>query len=151
MTESNSLGSTIALALLAMTFSGCGGVYDATATGFVTLDGNPVPRGTVAFHPTSGGPAAYASILQDGSYAIRTGREKGLPTGQYQVTVTAHESTGQTESADGGPLPPGKAITPPWYRSKETSGLTFNVERGSNQINLELTTQPPAGWNPRGR
>ena len=46
-------------------------------------------------------------------------------------------------------MPPGKLITPMWYRSKESSGLTYNVESGSNEINLELKSQPPAGWNAR--
>src|SRR6476620_3489680 len=71
------------------TFMGCGGTYDATAHGIVTLDGRVVPRGVVSFHLVSGGPAAYAMIGDDGSYSIRTGRETGLPSGEYQVSVTA--------------------------------------------------------------
>src|SRR5262245_2668726 len=70
-------------------FIGCGGAYDSTAHGVVTLDGRAVPRGTVSFHPVSGGPAAYAMIEDNGSYSIRTGREEGLPSGDYEVSVTA--------------------------------------------------------------
>ena len=136
-----------AIALLLVMASGCGGAYDSTVSGAVTLDGTAVPRGTVAFHPTASGPAAYAPIQEDGTYSIHTGREVGLPSGKYQVTVTANEAPAQIVSKTGGPMPPGKAITPMWYRSKESSGLSYDVQRGANEINLELSTQPPAGWN----
>lgn len=129
--------------------AGCGGAYDATVQGVVTLDGNRVTRGTVAYAPVAGGPAAYARIDENGNYMVQTGRETGLPSGEYQVTVTSTEVA--VPSTDGGPPPPGRPITPLWYRSKDTSGLKFNVERGSNTIDLELTSQPPAGWKPRGR
>jgi len=114
----------------------------------VTLDGTAVPRGTVTFHPNAGGPAAYAPIQDDGSYTIHTGREEGLPSGEYQATVTANEPPTSQQTASGGPPPPGKLITPLWYRGKDTSGLQFTVESGSNEIDLELKSQPPAGWNP---
>jgi hypothetical protein len=143
--------SVVILPLLVLVgVAGCGGTYDSTVSGVVTLDGNVVPRGTVAYMPVAGGPAAYAPIQQDGTYVMRTGREEGLPAGEYSVTVTANEAGG-SRSADGGPQPPGKAITPPWYRTKDTSGLNYTVSTGANEINLELTSQPPAGWNPRGR
>lgn len=128
------------------TFCGCGGVYDASVAGVVTLDSNPVPRGTVTFKPSGTGPAAYGQIQSDGSYVLRTGREEGLPPGQYQVTVVANEPAPMQQTASGGPPPPGKPITPAWYKQIETSGLTFQVEPGSNDINLELSSTPPAGW-----
>lgn len=132
------------------TLLGCGGPYDASVSGDVTLDGQPLTRGTVSFTPTAGGPPAYARIDGSGSYAVRTGREVGLPAGEYSVTVVANEPPAAAQGEDGGPPPAGKPITPPWYRSAETSGLRFQVEPGSNDIDLPLTTQAPAGWDPRG-
>lgn len=138
--------AAIATVLCALTcLTGCGGTYDSAVSGSVTLDGKVVPRGTVAFHPTSGGPAAYSPIQADGSYVVRTGREEGLKSGEYQVTVSANEAPAALQSASGGPPAPGKPITPSWYRAKESSGLKFTVESGSNEINLELKSQPPAG------
>jgi hypothetical protein len=131
--------------------AGCGGVYDSSVSGTVTLDGNPVTRGTVAYNPVQSGPSAYARIDEDGSYTVRTGREEGLPAGEYQVTVIANEPPAVRQTAQGGPPPPGRPITPPWYRTKQTSGLRFTVDKGSNEINLELTSQLPPGWNPRGQ
>lgn len=145
------LPTVVAAALVASGIAGCGGPYDATLIGKVTLDGNGLPRGTVAFHPVSGGPAAYARIEEDGTYLVRTGREEGLPAGEYDVTVTANEPSAVTQTASGGPPPPGKPITPEWYRSKETSGLRYTVEQGRNEINIDLTSEPPAGWNPGRR
>ena len=131
--------------------AGCGGAYDATASGTVTLDGNIVPRGTVAFHPVAGGPAAYARIAENGGYVVRTGREEGLPPGEYFVTVAANEPPTVAQTAQGGPPPPGKPITPAWYASKDSSGLKVIVESGDNELNLELNSRPPAGWKPPTR
>jgi hypothetical protein len=126
---------------------GCGGSYNSSVTGIVTLDGKTVPRGTVSFQSKGGGPAAYAVIEENGSYYVQTGREGGLPAGEYYVTITANEAPATTQTSTGGPPPPGKPITPSWYRSRESSGLSFVVEPGSNKINLELTSTPPAGWS----
>jgi hypothetical protein len=139
------------MGLLVATATGCGGAYDATVSGMVTLDGKSVNRGTVAFHPTAGGPAAYARVSDDGSYYVRTGREEGLPAGEYVATIVANEPPAESHTKLGGPPPPGKPITPPWYRTTKTSGLQFKVEPGDNEFNLELKSQPPAGWNPSRR
>jgi hypothetical protein len=119
---------------------GCGGAHDSSVTGLVTLDGKAVPRGTVSYQPDAGGPPAYALIEEDGTYVVRTGREEGLKSGSYSVTVTSNEPP-SGPSPNGGPPPPGKAITPVRYRSKETSGLKFTVESGRNEINLDLKSQ----------
>jgi hypothetical protein len=128
--------------------SGCGGAYNSSVAGIVTLDGKALPRGLVGFHPLAAGPSSYAVIDESGNYAVRTGRESGLPPGEYLVTVSANELPAMERTADGNPAPPGKSITPAWYRSKQASGLKFKVEPGKNSINLELSTKPPAGWNP---
>jgi hypothetical protein len=143
------VGASTVLFAVTAALTGCGGAYDSSVSGTVTLDGTAVPRGTVAYHPSAGGPAAYASIESDGSYTVRTGRESGLPSGQYQVTVVSNEPS--VETKDGRPPAPGKSITPLWYKTKESSGLNFNVESGSNTIDLPLTSTPPAGWTPPRR
>jgi hypothetical protein len=149
--KSNSASRRYGLAVLGTAILcavGCGGPYDSKVSGKVTLDGTVVPTGTVAFLPVSTGPPAYGRVDSAGTYTIQTGREAGLPAGDYQVAVTANAPSQVTKTADGGPPPPGKAITPAWYGNKDTSGLKFTVKKGSNTIDLELKSQPPAGWKP---
>ena len=126
--------------------AGCGGTYDASIEGVVTLDGKTVPTGLVMFHPLSVGPSAYALIDETGRYSVMTGRESGLPSGEYRVSVAANEPPAISQTATGGAPPPGKPITPAWYRTKETSGLQFKVEPGNNTFNIELSSQPPPGY-----
>lgn len=133
----------VSLALVGLV--GCGGPYDASVTGVVKLDGSPLSRGTVTFNPTSQGAQAYGRINGDGSYVIHTGREEGISSGDYRVTIVSREAP-SAEGRDGGPPPMGKSITPTWYRNPNTSGLEYTVESGSQEINLDLSTEPPPGW-----
>lgn len=130
---------------------GCGGPYNSDVSGNVTLDGETVPRGTVSFVPVGKGSSAYGRIDSSGNYFLRTGREEGLPAGEYAVSVVANELPDMSKVPEGTPPPPGKPITPPWYRSQTTSGLKFTVEPGGNQIDLQLTSDPPADWKPTRR
>jgi hypothetical protein len=130
------------LVLVAMI--GCGGPHDATVMGMVTLDGAAVPRGTVTFYPVASGSAAYGRIADDGSYSVRTGREEGLPSGEYEVTVVANEAP-KVQPATAGPPPPGRSITPAQYRSRKTSGLKFTISPGTNTIDLALSANAPKG------
>jgi hypothetical protein len=126
---------------------GCGGPFDASLSGTVTIDGTPLPTGTVALKPMGdSGASASASIDSSGSFTAMTGREYGLPSGDYAVTVVAFERPTALYGKDGGPPPPGKRLSPEWYGSADTSGLTITVEPGSNTHNFELTSTPPAGW-----
>jgi hypothetical protein len=146
------INNVAAVALVALLFaSGCGGAYDSSVAGVVKLDGKTLPRGLVGFHPVSAGPSAYAVIDESGGYAVRTGRESGLPPGEYCVTVSANELPATERTETGNPPPPGKSITPAWYRTKQASGLKFTVKPGKNEINLELTSKPPAGSNSQGQ
>jgi hypothetical protein len=140
-----------AIGAVCLALVGCGGLYDATVTGMVTLDGAPVPRGAVKFVPDRGGAPAYGIIESDGAYSIMIGREPGLPSGAYTVTVVANEpSTPSANSAT--PPAPGKPLSPPWYRDVATTPLKQSVAPGKNQIDLQLSKTPPAGWKPpKGR
>ena len=130
---------------------GCGGTYDSYVSGVVTLDGTPLTRGTITYNPLHPGPIAYGSINADGNYHLNTGREEGLPSGEYTVTVVAKEDAIPDQSGRGLPPQPGENITPLWYASKASSGLSFAVESGSNHIDLELTSEPPPDWQPPGK
>ena len=126
---------------------GCGGPYEATMRGKVTLDGEPISSGMVTFNATGGdGISAYAKVNESGDYRVKTGQEFGLNAGEYVVTIVAREKTDALYGANGGPPPAGKLLTPQWYRSPSTSGLSVSVESGKNNYDLELTSEPPEGW-----
>ena len=150
-TEWHPLRISAVLFCMLASSAGCGGPLEANVRGIVTLDGKAVPGGIVTYQPKAGGPMCYARIEQNGAYVVRTGRQDGLPAGDYDVTVTANEPPVATKDGGGGPPPPGKAITPLWYRSKATSGLSFVIKAGDNEIDLELTSQPPPGLNSQVR
>jgi hypothetical protein len=84
-------------------------------------------------------------INQDGTYSIKIGTQDGIPSGDYSVTVmSSQEPTPSTDPAL--PPKPGKPITPIWYRNPSNSPLEFTISPGKNEINLDLQSQPPAGW-----
>ena len=79
-------------------------------------------------------------LAADGSYTLQTGRESGLPAGQYKVTVVSLE---QQDWAGPGPPPPGRPIVPLWYQDPNYSGLELTVDQGGKQIDLELKRERP--------
>jgi hypothetical protein len=121
--------------LLALCF-GCG-KHESSITGAVTVDGKPLTRGTVTFHPKAGGAAAYARIDADGSYTVKTGDQEGLKAGDYVATVvaTAAPGPGQSEAAMG------KLIIPARYGTIEQSKLEYTITAGSNKIDITLKSK----------
>lgn len=130
------VGLCLSLALAYLV--GCGG-KPAKVSGIVTVDGKPLEQGTVAFSPADRGMRASGIIQSDGSYVIRTNRDSGLEIGEYEVAVASRELL-----FPGGPdYPPmpGKYLAPKRYGRTQTSGLRFNVEKGSNTIDIDLSSE----------
>lgn len=141
----NKVGSMqLAVLALAATIAGCGGPYDASVVGVAKLNGTALPAGTrVIFNPAQAGPSGYGLIEDDGAYEVMTGRDEGLPSGEYVVTVVANEVSVPNPNPSLPPTP-GKPLTPARYRSPEQSPLKFTVAPGNNEINLELDSKLPA-------
>ena len=128
-----------ATALIVLALAGCGSEFGAEVTGVVTLDGIPLENGVVAFHPEHGGPVAHGVIGQDGAYVVMTGRQEGLPVGDYAVTVVANETP--TSDAGSGPPAPGRRLTSEKVSDKSTTDLRYQVQSGHNEIDLNLESQ----------
>lgn len=118
---------------------GCGSQYDSQVYGTVTLDGIPLERGVIAYYPKKEGPTAHGVISTDGEYSVMTGRENGIPPGEYDVTVVSNEKP--NTSQDNGPPSPGMKLTPEHLSDRKTTDLHYTVEPGNNQIDLSLTSQ----------
>ncbi len=75
--------------------TGCGGESGPSrqpVVGSVTLDGKPLPSGTITFLPSDQGPAASAE-LSEGGYRID--RDAGPAPGHYTVEIVAVQPTGR--------------------------------------------------------
>lgn len=137
--------------------SGCpGGGYSGptgTVSGTVTLDGEPVPQGCTVAFVSDQGFAASGQLGAGGKYKLSVaGKGNEIPVATYKVTVTP-SATGQMsdqdyekmmqESASGGEKPkaeskPAEEVIPAKYSSTATSGLSFNVKKGPNTIDIKL-------------
>jgi hypothetical protein len=118
---------------------GCGN-KPATVSGTVTLNGQPVEGsrelyGTVSFYPTGGGAPAVGIIGSGGSYSVETGSQTGLAPGSYRVAV-AVKKIHPPATPEGLTRP--ERISPVKYSKPEQSGLTAEVEPGSNTFDFAL-------------
>lgn len=152
---------------LACTFSslillvGCGGggpvggleVELAPVTGKVTLDGQPMKYTTVTFAPASGGRSSTGETNDEGVYILDYSASfEGAEVGEHVVTLESGEGI-EPEYPEGfdpdtasqaeidklyaeaaGPQVPQK------YSSNGTESIKKTVESGSNEINIELTS-----------
>lgn len=117
--------------------AGCGSGTWGTATGTVTLDGEPLKDGVITFHP-AGKQASGAGQVTDGNFTISTGQKEGLSVGKYKVTVSASTipKEGTSERA--------KLLTPPKYARTETTDLEADVKSGSNKFTFEMHSKGKA-------
>src|SRR4051794_19054940 len=95
---------TGAVAALAAAISGCGAAGDELSrqpvSGTITLDGKPLPDGSITLVPVGDGPAAGATIAA-GAFAIP--RADGPVPGTYRVEILSVQSTGRTIPNPEGP------------------------------------------------
>ena len=125
--------------LCALLLAGCN-PSTGTVTGTVYLDGKPLDRGSVMFHPTGAGTKSYGEILEGGEYEIHTGTKPGIPPGEYVVTVVATEEMDPVKAGKERDYLP-KSLTPPRYGDVKKSDLKATVQPGSNSLDFKLTTK----------
>lgn len=128
--------------VLMVSLSGCGApITTYPVSGRVTLDGQPLPGGSILFEPVSNS-AGYSSrglIQEDGSFQLTTFiQHDGAPAGQYRVAVIP-----RAEELIDDPNYQPKNPFPEHLRSLERSGLRFEVREQSNDIDVRLSSQSP--------
>jgi hypothetical protein len=135
----------VLLSLPVVACLGCGGP-DATVQGTVTVGGEIAHQGTVQFHPVHGGPTAYGTIANNGSYSLRVGQgdrhdpnDSQVQSGEYIVTAVINMPSVKDEAlGEAGPPMPGARLSAEKYGSQETSDLHVTVKTGANVVPLEL-------------
>jgi hypothetical protein len=120
---------------------GCSGSdFESSVSGTVTLDGQPIGPGFLVFAPVGGETnPANGAIQADGTYELKTANTAGLRPGKYKVSVTV---------LDQPDVPPGersyvvaRSRIPEKYSDLNTSALEFDVESGSNTIDIPLSSR----------
>jgi hypothetical protein len=128
-----------ALALLPLAAFGCAGKGDVH--GKVTYKDKPLVFGTVQFEG-SDGMIRQGNIEKDGSYTVR-----GVATGEAKVAVSSlnpKSSDFVPMQREGAKPPPPRPEVQGWfpipdkYDAPYKSGLTYPIQRGANEINIEL-------------
>lgn len=89
------------LATCLIAAAGCGGDGRHALEGTVTLDGQPLAEGQIAFVPQSGtgGPTAGGKIRQ-GRFSIAA--KEGVLAGSFRVEITASRKTGKQATTETG-------------------------------------------------
>jgi len=108
-------------------------------TGKVTFsDGQPVTKGMVIF--SNGAFQARGEIQADGSYtASSTGKNDGLPKGEYKVTVSG---VTKTVSGKNNPMPFPVTLCDDKYLDVNTTDLACTVPAPGKTFNIVLDPHP---------
>lgn len=128
----------IILGLLA----GCGGDRGlAPVTGRVLLDGKPLEGAAVLFEPEAGGVPATGVTDAGGKFTLATtGRGAGASLGKNGVAVSKQVVAEPGRKVEEGEIVAMRSETPAKYASPRTSGITIEVKRGLDPVELQLSS-----------
>ena len=100
-------------------------------SGVVTIDGKPVPFGSVMLVPADGSRTGGGSLDSDGLFRVSTYTAyDGMPPGTYDVSIAAIETLSETKQ---------RWHAPEKYADVATSGLSIEIDGKTDQANFELT------------
>ena len=130
-------GLMSAALFLASSLFGCGDSGPATypVTGTVTLDGEPIPEGQIAFRDPEGQIVSAGGKITDGEYDFQS------QPGTMEVKITARRALPEEfwSPAPGVKIPATEQYIPAQYN--EESELTKDVTEGENTFKFELTSK----------
>jgi hypothetical protein len=124
------------VALVSLVAAGCGGNTTFPVEGKVVFkDGTPLHGGLVMFELVGDDAAktcARGDIQPDGTFRLSTfKRNDGALPGRHRVSVTQPLPKGRESEL-------GKRIIHRRFEDYDTSQLEFTIERGKNQITIEV-------------
>lgn len=141
----------VCLVLAAAFAAGCGsgsrpmtGPPPHPVHGQVLVDGEPAEGVLVRFVPADDGgaelPLATGLTDEDGTFELSTYNPKdGAPAGQYQVALSWIKIVDPAATRQN--QPPSAEQMPPKYRDPRMSGLTADIDEGSNDLEpFEVST-----------
>ena len=123
------------VAVIVLETSGCNNEpIRSTVTGTVTYNDKPVTVGTVRFFNRETKIGARCTLDESGKYSFPS----PIPVGEYQVCIIDPPPPPPGGMASGQASKPQKLSVPEKYRSFESSGLKFTIEKGPNVYDIKL-------------
>lgn len=134
--------------LIALSIMGCGPAVEQvgpSASGKVTLDGQPVTSGAVFFSPVSGGSSAAGQIMEDGTFEVDTSAlQTGIAPGDYSVYLSAWKQAPE-QASDSGESSDPVPLVPLAYMDSENTILSVTIgPDGNSDIKIELSSDVAA-------
>jgi hypothetical protein len=132
------------VSVLAALFTGCGGdpLGRQPISGSVSLEGAPLEKGTINFHPVDTAKTSTGGPIAGGKFEFE--RQKGLAVGKYRVTINAPKpGTGQEAPANtmpGDPLPVPVELVPPEWNTNSAQFVEVN-DSGKNEFNFDIKSK----------
>jgi hypothetical protein len=119
---------------------GCGsGDGLAPVQGRVLLDGKPVEGAAVMFEPDAGGVPATGVTDAGGEFSLTTsGQGAGATIGKNSVSVSKQVVAQPNRKIEESEIVEMRSETPVKYASPRTSGLSIEVKRGMQTVELHL-------------
>jgi len=110
--------------------------------GSVSLDGAPLEKGTVNFHPVDSATTSSGGPIAGGKYSLE--RQKGLAAGKYRVTINAPKPGTGGKVADpampGDEVPPPVELIPPQWNTNSAQFVEVK-DSGKNEFNFEVKSK----------
>ena len=120
----------VCAAFLLLGLLGCGGQNTGglPVSGKVTVNGQPLAKGSLTFHPMKDNPtkATPTGTIENGQYTIYTNGKPGAPPGKYKVTIVSQEEVDSTKATLGT-----KSNVHPSFSDPEQT-----------KLNVEVSTSP---------
>ncbi len=120
--------------------AGCSGEPTARVSGRVTVGGEPLAAGQIAFERD--GRLLAGSIDAQGGYELRNGNSRDLPPGEYTVLLSPPppELVADPQTTEMTPVSlPDQSRFPDRYRRPETSGIVRTIPPGESTIDIDFS------------
>lgn len=125
----------------AVVLAGCGEDNGLVPVrGRVLLDDQPVEGAAVMFQPDQGVPAT-ATTDAKGEFEMSTPQGKGAAVGMNKISVSKQVAANPNRKTEESEIVAMKSLTPPKYASPQTSGLSAEVKRGMEPVELKLSSK----------
>lgn len=136
----NVMRLTAAGAMLLFAGFGCADeelVHEVQVTGNITIDGKPIPKGSISFLAVDRKTPAGGGVIKDGKYIAF------VPPGEKIVMVQGNKLVGQerefADKPDSAMRDVYERITPAGYNAQNVTPLTATIEdEPEQQVDFEL-------------